>query len=285
MSSGPVHLLYGLVLAAMAHPESPEYGGVILYSSLAPDFATAAYHDRYPDLRYVDYRWAHWPEHVHEYAEIIADRTVTPLLRLDRERTIWCAEVGISSHLFLDVYTHVRTSPIKEWRERWCIQTVLRDFYRPWDRHVEPFARWALGNAVAILGGEERFWRYVERACEVVELLMGDYVRGAYLRNLSEKYFGDPNLHLVDWIRWFWDRYGYEENPPVDLTIQDVTITADPEELLAWMAQFDPQVMIAEPGGPGGEGGQGEEGEGSTGTGSGGSPLPLIPVIPPLRRR
>ncbi|MEO2240961.1 MAG: hypothetical protein ABGY09_02705, partial [Euryarchaeota archaeon] len=159
----------------------------------------------------------------------------------------------------------------------------LRDFYRPWDRYVEPFARWALGNAVDTLGGEEAFWRYVERACEVAELLMGDYVRGAYLRNLSERYFGDPNLHLVDWIQWFWDRYGYEENPPTEITIQGVTITADPRELLAWMAQFDPQVTISGPGGPGGEGGQ-EGTEGSTGTGPGGSLLPLIPV-PPLRRR
>ncbi len=280
MPSGPVHLIYGLVLATMAYPGNPDYGGVILYSSLAPDFATAAYHDRYPDLRYVDYRWAHWPGHVHEYAEIIADRTVLPALQLDRLQTIWCAEVGVASHLFLDVYTHVRTSPLREWRERAGITTVLRDFYRPWDRWVGPFARWALGNAVAILGGEEAFWRYVERACEVAERLMGDYVRGAYLKNISRAYFGDPNLHLVDWVRWFWDKYGYDENPPTYITIQGVRITADPEELLAWMARFDPQVTVHRPH-PQPRRRGGTEGGGA----QAGTEWLVIPVIPPVRRR
>ncbi|WP_456481743.1 hypothetical protein [Methanopyrus sp.] len=282
MPAGPVHLVYGILLAAMSYPKNPEYGGIIVYASLAPDFATAAYHDRYPDLRYVDYRWAHDPSHVYDYASVIVGRTVSGTLRgVDEGAALWCAEVGIAGHLLLDLYTHVKTSPIKEWRERSGIRTVFRDFYYPWQKNAVRFARWALGRAVRAFGNPDEFWRYVDRACAVAERLMGDYVIGAYLRNLSKHYFGNPDLHLADWLRWFYRKYGWEENTADAFVIEGVRIPADPVELLEWINRWDPRVVPMQPipvqsPGPGG---------GSSTSGGGPSFLPVPPVPPAWRRR
>ncbi|WP_457615176.1 hypothetical protein [Methanopyrus sp.] len=270
MPAGPVHLVYGILLAAMSYPQNPKYGGIIVYSSLAPDFATAAYHDRYPDLEYVSYRWAHDPAHVYDYASVIVERTVSGTLqRVDRKAALWCAEVGIAGHLLLDLYTHVKTSPIKEWRERAGIKTVIYDFYRPWEKNAAKFARWALGRAIRVFGNPDEFWRYADRACEVAERLMGDYVVNAYLRRLSEHYFGDPNLHLVDWLEWFYRKYGWEKNPTDVFVIDGVEIPAYPVELLSWISQWDPRVTPTQPPQPN-CGGQ--------------SFLPVFPVLPVRRR-
>ncbi|WP_456435909.1 hypothetical protein [Methanopyrus sp.] len=255
MPAGPVHLAYGVLLAVMSYPQNPEYGGIIVYGSLAPDFATAAYHDRYSDLRYVDYRWAHDPTHVYDYASVIVERTVSRTLQgVDGKVALWCAETGIASHLLLDLYTHVRTSPIKEWRERAGIKTVLRDFYYPWQENAVEFARWALGRAIRVFGSPDEFWRYVDEACAVAEQLMGDYVISAYLRRLSERYFGNPDLRLADWLRWFYRKYGWEENATDAFIIDDVRIPADPVELLSWISQWDPSVTPERPPQSGGGG-------------------------------
>ncbi|WP_457619446.1 zinc dependent phospholipase C family protein [Methanopyrus sp.] len=276
MPAGPVHLVYGVLLAVMSYPQNPEYGGIIVYASLAPDFATAAYHDQYSDLRYVNYRWAHNPTHVYDYASVIVERTVSRTLQgVDEKAALWCAETGIVSHLFLDLYTHVKTSPIKEWREHAGIETVLREFYYPWEKNAARFARWALGRAIRVFGNPDEFWQYVSRACDVAEQLMGDYVVGAYLRRLSEHYFGDPDLHLVDWLRWFCRKYGWEKNPGDAFVIDGVEIPADPVELLSWISQWDPRVTPTRPPQPS---------CGGPSCGGQSSFLPVFPVLPVRRR-
>ncbi len=242
MPSGPVHLVYGLLLAITTYPHNPTLGGVVVYSSLAPDFATAAYHDRYQDLRYVDYAWAHDPSHVEEYAELIADVTVCPELHLSEKEAVYAAEVGISSHLFLDVFTHVRTYPLSVWREKAGITTVLYGFYRPWDPKIPSFVRWALGRATGELGGLDALWRYAEKACSVAEELMGSHVYGAYVENLSKEYFGDPHMHLIDWLKRLADEYGVEPNDSNAYEVGGIIIPALQYDLLRWMHTFNPDV-------------------------------------------
>ncbi len=298
MPSGPVHLIYGILLAVTTYPHNPTLGGVVVYSSLAPDFATAAYHDRYPNLRYVDYAWAHDPSHVLDYAELISKVTVSPELHLPEKEAVYAAEIGISSHLFLDVFTHVRTYPLSKWREEAGITTVLYGFYRPWDPMIPGFVRWALGRAAEELGSVDAFWRYAEEACSVAEELMGGYVYGAYVENLSREYFGDPHMHLIDWLRRLAEEYGIEPNDSDAYEVEGIVIPALQYDLLRWMHEFDPGVKpeVVPPGlkppSPyrAAEGGEISRDTPTPGEKDGGGasgiplPVPLIPV-PPVGRR